>query len=258
MIKSVRRVHEILELIGGHPDGVTYKEASGRLHYPNSSLWGLLSDLASLEYLTFDPVTKRYSLGPQILSLAGRFLADHDLVQIGRPIIRRAVELTDESALLVVQNGYRAIFVHRENCRNNSTMSTARIGQRAPLYATPSGKAMLAHFSEEELSRYLDAVELAPLTPHTITDPKRLKKDLDQIRQGAIAYSREEYKEGMTGLGAPVFDINSKVKIALDIVVPTYRTNKDKEAFIEQVLRDLSREFSHRLGHHGRGDRPTA
>ena len=257
MIKSVQRVHQILELIGDQPDGVTYKQVSGRLGYPHSSMWGLLSDLVTLEYLTFEPVTKRYSLGPQILNLAGRFLANHDIVQIGRPIIRRAVELTDESSLLVVRNGFQAIFVHRENCRNNSTLSTARIGQRAPLYATPSGKTMLAHFSAEELNQYLAETELIPLTPRTITKPNRLKKDLEGIRQGAVAYSREEYKEGMTGLGAPVFDINSRVRIAMDIVVPTYRTNKEKEAFIEQVLRDLSHEFSHRLGYHGR-ERPPA
>jgi DNA-binding IclR family transcriptional regulator len=242
---------QILEFVGQNSGGYSFKQLSELLDFPNSSLWGLLKDLVELNYLSLDRNTKRYALGPQILVLASHYLANQDIVQIGRSFIHRAVELTNESSLLAVKYEDQILFAVRENCENNSIMSTARVGQRAPMYATPSGKAMLAYMTEDALDKYLKSVKLKQVTQKTIIDQKILQNELEVIRMGALAYSREEFRDGITAIGAPVFDMNGEAIAAIDVPVPTIRFNEEKEKKIEFILRGLADELSRQLGFDG-------
>ncbi|MBW2208947.1 MAG: helix-turn-helix domain-containing protein, partial [Deltaproteobacteria bacterium] len=85
LVKSADRAFQILRYISGTNDGMNHKELSGALHIPGSSLSALLSNLVDREYLSFDHMSRRYRMGPEILYLAGRYLAGLDIVAIGQP-----------------------------------------------------------------------------------------------------------------------------------------------------------------------------
>ncbi len=251
MGRSIFRTAQILDVIRRKFEGYTFKQLSEALNFPQSSLWGILSDLVRLEFLILDPETKKYSLGPRVLLLAASYLANQDIVQIGRPFVRRAVQLTGESSTLLVRYKNEVLFVNREDCDNISMISTARVGQRGPMYATSGGKAMLAYLSDEDLGDYLSSVELIPCAKHTITNPDILIKELESIRDGALARTRDEFNDGMSAIGAPIFDMFGEAIAAIDVPVPTFRLSAEKETGIEHALRMLSSEFSQRLGFDG-------
>ena len=76
MVKSAARVFQVLEFIVGNKEGRSHKELSGELDIPKSSLSALLSNLVSREYLSNNPVIKRYRWALSD-SLLGRCLYGH-------------------------------------------------------------------------------------------------------------------------------------------------------------------------------------
>ena len=123
-----------------------------------------------------------------------------------------------------------------------------QMGERAPIYATAAGKAILAHLSEDEIEQYLSTAELTPITKATITDPEVLRRQLNAIRSGALARSHEELHEGITAVASPVFDLWGHVVASIVLPVLTVRFTPNKEKKAEEILRRASSELSRQLG----------
>lgn len=247
MPKSVIRAMQILECLGVNEDGLTHSQISRTLNIPKSTVSGVLRDLVSLDFVSLDPMTKRYLLGPRIISLAHNYLEGLDLIKIGSPLVKELSKVTGESVAIYVSGGMEALLI----CKQDSPQPVSRllkVGARAPMYAIAAGKVLLAYMPDKMIDRYLSLVHMKPFTQHTLTDPNRLKEELEKIRIEAIAHNYEEYEEGVIAAAAPVFDMSGKVIAALCVVAPGFRVNKRRMHFIESKVREKSAEFSHRLG----------
>ncbi len=247
MVKSADRVIQILEAIGSSAQGRTHGELASSLHIPKSSLSLLLANLVDREYLSLGGTDKRYILGPQLLVLAGRYLSSLDLVRLGQPILRKIVSTIDESAEIAIKRGEVMMIITKEDC-SRPLARIIQIGERAPIYATAGGKAILAHLSNEEIDRYLSATELTPITKSTVTDPEWLWRELHAIRAGGLARSHEELHEGITAMASPVFDLYGRVVASIVLPILTIRFTPEKEKMAENVLRAASIELSRQLG----------
>ena len=251
MVKSADRSLQILEFIADTRDGLSHKDLSRSLSIPGSSLSALLATLVSREYLSFDTVSKRYGIGPEILHLAGRYLASFDIVQLGSPILKALVTSISESALIAIRKQNNIQVVSKELC-SESIQQVIDVGERAPLYATAAGKAFLAYLSAEELKSYFAAVKLIPLTPETITSKQILTRQLKQISAGAIAYSLRENDEHIIAMAAPIFDLHHRATASITVPVPVVRFSSEKEKIIEPALRSAAESLSRQLGFQGR------
>lgn len=253
MVKSAHRVVQILEAVSSSTAGLKHSEIVDILNIPKGSLSLLLSDLVSQDYLSQDKDGRRYMLGPQVLVIAKRYLASLDVAQLGRPILKKMVIDSGESVEIALGRGNDILMICREDC-SRPLQSVIQIGDRAPLYATAAGKAILAFFPDSEIEKYLSSVQLKSFTKRTITHPKALRKDLEAIRDGAVAYSREEWNEGIIAMGMPVFDADGRVHASLVIPIPTIRFNQKKEKRAELALREGAANLSHKLGFIHRAD----
>ncbi|RJR47443.1 MAG: IclR family transcriptional regulator [Desulfobacteraceae bacterium] len=247
MVKSAYRVVQILEVVSSSSAGLKHSEIADLLGIPKGSLSLLLSDLVAQEYLSQDKDGRRYFLGPQILVIAKRYLAGLDVAQLGRPILKKMVADSGECVEIGMRRGNDLLMVCREDC-SRPLRSVIQIGDRAPLYSTAAGKAILAFLPPEELEEYLSGVRFRAFTKRTIVNPKILRRELETIRSGRIAYSREELNEGVIAMGLPVFDADGSVHASVVIPVPTIRFNEVKERKVELALRQGASTLSHKLG----------
>jgi len=247
MVKSANRVIQILKTVGSHPEGLAHSEIAETLEIPKSSLSALLVNLLDCEYLTIDNSTRRYTLGPQILVLAGRYLEKHDAVEQGHSLISELRQETGEVVSLAVPAGGEAIIVYRKEGLQ-PIVPSLQVGTRLPLYASAPGKCILAHYKDEKLEEYFASVALTPFTRNTVTDPKRLMVELRVIRGGGFGYNHEEYREGVMAIAAPVFDFYGQLVAALAIAAPTFRIDTAKEKYFEDKLGEITNRFSRRLG----------
>ena len=247
MVKSAYRVIQILEAVAISRGGLRHAEIAQTLQIPKGSLSLLLADLVTQGYLGLKGDGKRYLLGPQVLRLARHYMAGLDLVQVGRPIVNELVARTGESAEIAMRRGDEVIIIYRE-ISSRSLSSCMQIGDRAPLYATASGKAILAHLPAKEIDTYLSTGPFRSFTKKTITDPGALRDELEAIRMGDIAYCREEHNEGIVAMARAVFGFDGQVAGSIVVPMPSIRFNRQKEKAVERELRDLSLQMSHQLG----------
>lgn len=250
MVKSAHRVVQILEAVSSSTAGLKHSEIADILNIPKGSLSLLLSDLVAQDYLSQDKDGRRYLLGPQVLVIAKRYLAGLDVVQLGRPILKKMVDDSGECVEIGLRRGNDILMICREDC-SRPLRSVIQIGDRAPLYTTAAGKAILAYLPLDEIEQYLSVVRFKAFTKRTITHPKALRKELEAIRSGQVAYSREELNEGVIAMGLPVFDADGSVHASIVIPMPTIRFNYKKEKKVELALREGASNLSHQLGFTG-------
>lgn len=247
MVKSASRVIRILELLAANKNGLAHKDIAEDLVIPKGSLSKLLVNLIETRYLSFDSASKTYKLGSRVLTLANSYLSGLDMVQAAQPIVRELVAKTDESASLLVREGNLALVVHRQY--GNQPMSfRLGTGARIPLYATASGKTLLAFSSKEEIDAYLSSVELKPLTHNTITDPLTLLRELESIRSKGVAHCLQEQFEGLSAIAAPIFGLDGRVSASLTIMYLNIRTPAIDFSLLEDALKKACNELSACLG----------
>ena len=246
-VKSADRVCLILSLMARSKDGLRHTEIAGALKIPSSSVSSLLATLVSRRFLSLDSLGKRYTLGPQLLMLAGEYLEALDIVKITRPVLREVTTATGESAALGVRNGSDIVILCKEDSPQ-LVKRTMQIGQRSPMYASACGKAILAYMPENEMVGYISTVALKSITSKTITDPKILRRQLREIRFIGVAYNREESSEQIIAIAAPVFDLYGSVNAAIVVSFPITRTSRKKEAALEKTICDASVIVSKQLG----------
>ena len=247
MVKSADRVIQILETIGNSEKGCTHKELSSVLNIPKSSLTSLLNTLVQRGYLASGTDNRRYNLGPQLLVLTGRFLSGLDLVRLGQPILNQLVVELDESAEIAIRRDYEILIISSADC-TRTIKRAIQLGERAPLYATAAGKAILAFLPEDEIQHYLSSITMQSITQHTITDPRILLPELKAIANGEIAYCRKELDEGIIAMASPVFDIYGRVCASIVIPIPAIRFSAEKEKHVEKPLREAAARLSYLLG----------
>jgi DNA-binding IclR family transcriptional regulator len=84
------------------------------------------------------------------------------------------------------------------------------------------GKALLAFAGSGLLDEVL-RTPLLRLTPHSLTDPARLRAEIEQAQVSGLAYEREEAALGVSCIAAPVFAGGGTAVAALSVAVPVDR-----------------------------------
>jgi DNA-binding IclR family transcriptional regulator len=251
LVKSAIRALELLQVLAERGVALTHGALAEALSLPKSSLTELLAALEAKQFIRRDDSGSRFGLGPEILPLAGALLRQMDIVKLSRPALVSLMERSGESAALSVRVDREVMVVARENGSHPVTYSL-QIGQRAPLSVAAAGKALLGSAPAKERERYL-AGPLPAMTSHSLTDPDRLRTQLDAIAAGGVAIGKEELFPGVVTLALPLRNAEGQAVAALSIGMPAMRFTAERGAAIEAMLRDAAAQVSHWLGWRGAG-----
>ena len=252
LVKSAERAVDVMEFVALSPNGKTHTEIADALGIPGSSTTGLLNTLVCKDCLVFDKTSKLYTLGPKVLYMAGLYLDHMDLVEIGRPYVKRLYELTEESVALTVAIDGDIQFIYRLNS-TQPVIRPLQVGARSPIYATAAGKAMLAFRPDDDIEDYLNSTPLVKITPKTVCDKQELLAELEAVRRGEPASCLDGLKEGVTGFARPVLRAQGKAVGAMAVTTPTFRLSDQKKQLILAALVETADQFSERLGYSRNG-----
>jgi IclR family transcriptional regulator, acetate operon repressor len=233
-VKSLDRGLDILEFVAGCPEPPSFSQLLTSLGIPRSSLFHLLTNLLSRNFLERDPGTERYRLGCGVAQLA-RKVRKPSLGDRVTPFLRQLSAEVSETCGFYVQAA-DAVEVVASAISTQALSYTMKVGTNAPLYAMSAGKIMLAEFGVEELNGYLARVAFAPVTPHTARSKSRLKKEIAEVRAIGFAYSREEFTLGITAIATAVRS-ERNFHGAINLAVPTARFTPARDAAFREALR---------------------
>lgn len=151
----------------------------------------------------------------EVAALAPRGLA---LRQIALPYLEDLYEATHENVQLAVRDGDEVVYIEWLSGRSAVGVHI-RVGARWPLHATGVGLALLAHSDAVFQQDYCEG-PLTAFTPHTITDPARLRRILAEVRRTGAAVSSRQVTDDALSVAAPVRGRGGAVAAAVSVVVP--------------------------------------
>jgi IclR family transcriptional regulator, acetate operon repressor len=247
-VKSLDRGLDILEYVAGCPEPPSFSQLLGSLSIPRSSLFHLLTNLLSRNFLERDPKTERYRLGAEVVAIARKVQGPslHDRIA---PLLRQLSLEVSETCGFYVQTG-DAVEVIASAISTQALTYTMKAGMTAPLYAVSAGKIVLSELPSQELGQYLARATFAPVTPHTVRSKSRLKKEIQKVKATGFAYSREEFTLGITAIATAVRS-EAKFYGAINLAVPTARFTPERDAGFREALRraaqTIAKEISREL-----------
>ncbi|MDR2745486.1 MAG: IclR family transcriptional regulator [Desulfovibrio sp.] len=245
-IQSVSRAMAIMEHLAytGNDTGITSIANEVALH--KSTCFGLLHTLRELGYVFQDEKTGHYSLGIKVFELGQRYMANLDLRRVAQPHLVALSEESLETVHLVFREGLHAVYIDKINGPHAMTISS-QVGQRARLYCTGVGKAILANMSPKEIEAALPNV-LEPMTKYTITDKKKLVRHLQEIKESALSVDNQEIELGLMCIAAPIFNADCAVAAAISVSAPTTRLSEERVKTLSNSLKEAAKSISRKLG----------
>ncbi|MDF2925968.1 MAG: transcriptional regulator, IclR family [Paenibacillaceae bacterium] len=238
-VKSAERSLRVFELLAQHKDGLTIKEISALLGFPQSSTVNLVGTLYREDYLS-QYAGKRYKLGAKLIQLGTMAMESMDVASLGKPFLTSLMEDVQETVFMSVLSEGELVYIAKID-NNRSIRTAAQPGYRKPLYCTGLGKAYLAFMPSGERNAMLSSTELVPVTAHTITDRKLLEQELDRYREQGYAIDNEENEEGLYCLAAPVYGADRRIQAAVSVAGPKERMIHRKDFIVERLLYTVGR-----------------
>lgn len=208
-----------------------------------------LATLRGRGFVVLEARTRRYSLGPQILLQGLAYLARLDVMAVSRDAVAALSQLTSETATLSIRVGHSRVHIDQVLPRREVRMQV-ELGVPYALHAGAPSRAFLAHLPEDEIEGYLDNVPLVKLTSRTVTDVRRLRRELTYVRAKGVATSFGERAEDAGAVAAPVFDRDGVVSGVICVCGPLERIRESADRSAELVL-EQARLASERLGYRG-------
>lgn len=229
------KAKEILDFLLAANDPPTLSDISRGLHSPKPTTLKILSTLETLGFVWRDTDSKRYFLGTHFIPYAQKALATFNIVNVARPFLEDLRDKTEETINLGIERNNKIILVEKlESPRSIKLQST--IGGSMNLYSSAMGKAVLATFSSKSLDSYFKSTKMVPMTPHTITTPSKLQKDLNSIKELGVSVDNEENEEEVFCLGASIVR-DGQLYGAFSISAPKYRMPQERRsAFVRMLL----------------------
>lgn len=223
-VQAVDHAIDVLEALAETPRGMTLSALAQQVELSKAAVHHLLVTLETRRIVVRDLELPRYRLGWALYELGMHVTRSVDLTRIARPFLDELAARTGESALLGIRDGVDVLYLDRGDAPSGFRM-VATAGRRSPLYATASGKVLLAFSDDPALFDEVTRAGLARLTDSTITQVSTLRGELAEVRRRGYSTCWQEREVGLCSLAVPIRDYSGAVVASLAIAGPDSRLN---------------------------------
>jgi IclR family transcriptional regulator, acetate operon repressor len=239
-VQSLDRAFALLEHMADAGGGVALSELAVRSGLPLPTIHRIVRTMVASGYVRQLP-SRRYALGPRLIGLGDA--ASRMLGEWARPQLTQLVDLAGETANLAILDGDAVVYVAQVPSRHSMRMFT-EVGRRVPVHCTGVGKVLLAQRPPAEVRAMLDRIGMPAQTPHTITDPDRLARELERVRHQGYAVDDAEQELGVRCVAVAV--PGGPASTALSVSGPETRVTW---AAVERIVPLLQQAAAALAGH---------
>jgi len=179
---------------------------------------------------------REYALSPRVLELGFGCLGSLKLTDLAQPLIEQLAQRLHHSCSMAVLDGQSVVYVLRVPVRRVMTVALG-VGARLPAYAASMGRVLLAGLPATSLRQWLADCRPVRHTPHTVTDTRRLRRIVADVRVQGHAYVEQELELGLCSIAVPIRDREGRVIAALNASMP-YHAGAARHA-LHEVLPEL-------------------
>ncbi|MCU4673251.1 IclR family transcriptional regulator [Microbacterium fluvii] len=235
------RLVRVLETFTPTRTAQTTAEIGRRAGLPSSSAHRIVAELVAAGLLERGE-DGRVRIGMRLWELATRSSPALRLRQLALPFMERVQQRVREHTQLAILEQDEALFLERLS-GTASGANVTRVAGRLPLHASSSGLLLLA-FAPRELQERVLTGPLVALTAETITDPRMLRRKLDEVRTLGHAVAPGSMEAVSTGVAVPLRDETGAVVAALSVVLPREAPTEPALLELYRAAHDIERALS--------------
>jgi IclR family KDG regulon transcriptional repressor len=247
-VKSLYKALKVLECFTAREPELGITEISDKLGIYKSNVHNIVTTFEKTGYIEKNPGNGKYRLGLKILELAYIINFNISIREIVVPYMQEIANKANETVYFGIPREGQVLYLDSAYPRNSS-LTRSMLGEKAPMYCTAIGKAMLAWFDNNEIMDILSQ-KVIKFTDNTITDPELLIKEMKEVRERGYAVDNMEHEYGIKCIGKAILNRNKQVIAALSISGPSLRFTdvrimelaellSRKIQFIEERLQEL-------------------
>ena len=233
-VSSMARGLEVLRTFNRTGRKMTLSQVASETGITRASARRILLTLIHEGYAVTDG--KMFDLTPQVLELGHSVLSAKGVWEIAKPFIDQLSAETQESVSAAILDKFDVVYVSGAQYHRVISVGIS-IGARFPAHCTANGRVLLAAQPEDRWADMLRNIELTKMTEKTVTDPKKFRKILEQVRDQGWSFVDQELEIGLRSISAPVKTESGVLVGAINIGVPTLRMSP--EEIVSDVLQRL-------------------
>ncbi|AUX09846.1 IclR family transcriptional regulator [Halalkaliarchaeum desulfuricum] len=223
-VKTLKTTEEIINAIE-NLEGGSVSQIATYTDRPPSIVHNHLDTLRDLEYVVKNE--GEYDLGLKFLQRGEESRYRNSLYIAAADEVKRLAESSGELITLLVEEHGKGVYLDIAH-GGDDIEYPAKPGERIMLHCSAVGKLILAHMTKSEVNQIIDYYGLPAQTENTITESEELFEELAEIRTTDIAYDRQEFRNGLKSVGAPITETNGEVIGSVSIAGPIHRMNENR------------------------------
>lgn len=247
-VQSVGRALEIIELLARENREMSLTEIAQAMGWPKSTVHGLLATLRTYEYMDQNSQNGCYRLGVRLFELGNVVGRSWNVRAMAVPAMQQLSNTLGEMVQLATEDKGEVLYLEKVDSLRMMRI-VSEIGARLPMHCSGLGKVLLAYKKPAEVSWILSKKGLPPMTRRTITDPAKLARELEKIREQGYGVDDQEIMEGLRCVAAPIRDWDGTVRYALSV---SGFVGSMQGEHLEDAVRELlaaSRKISQDMGY---------
>jgi DNA-binding IclR family transcriptional regulator len=237
----VTRALRLLDSFAPGRASLTLSEMARGADLPLSTAHRLVAELLAWGALERDE-DNRYRVGFRVWELGMLAPRAQGLRESALPFLEDLSQITRENVQLAVRDGTQVVFVERI-AGTGAVPVLTRVGGHFPMTVTGVGLALLSHAPQEIQDEVLEA-PIRRLTEYTVTDRRRLRAMLAEVRANGFAVSDRQVTADSVSVAAPIKGPTGEVVAAVSLVV---RHGNQSPHAISPLVRTAARAISRTL-----------
>lgn len=250
-MQSLDRALGVLTTVA-RQEGVNLTDLALSLGIPTATTHRILTTLQKRDFVRFDEERQDWTIGIEAYRTGVAYLKRTNLSDAGRPVMRRLMEQTGETANLAVPDGAEVVFIGQVET-GNPIRAFFPPGSRTPMHASGTGKAILAALPEERRLALLKGAGLQGFTENTHVTPRALFEDLEQTAARGWSFDRNERYDGMSCIGAAIFNDRGEPCAGVSISGPSSRFSDARLPEFGRAVAQAAAQITHLIAGHGTG-----
>lgn len=252
-IQAVSRALRLLRLFAPsrtddhrHRSDWSITELAERTGIHKSMVTRLMATMSQDGFVVQDPISKRYSIGPQAFAVGNSYEPNTVLNKIARPTMESLSLKCGHATYLAVPSGdHYIILIAVEG--NSSIRVSIRVGELRTYHSGAAGKVFLSSLPNERIRDLVGPDPLQKLTPHTIDSLDELLGEISEVQRTGVAFNREETILGAGSIAVPIKDTLGETTASLIVVYPTHVVQNAEIRDLIVLVKESAQEISNQL-----------
>jgi DNA-binding IclR family transcriptional regulator len=223
------------------------REIADRTGLPKPTISRLTYTLGLLGYLSRDPSSQKFRLGPGVLSLGHPLLASMHVRQLAKPLMEALARQTGCTVNLGVRDRGHVVYIDSVRA-DTANQHLPDIGSSRPLLPAAIGRALILAHPRSERTALLNYLKLQD---GALFDRFRgaWEADLKLYSAQGYCHSKGDWQEDIHAVAVPLRQARGEPPLALNCTLAAYRVQKN--SLVREVvplLKDTARQLEFAQG----------